>query len=67
MPLIYVNCPEDTFTTEARDSLADEITTIIVRESGLKPTPSFATPRGSIFDLTQLTTSITEAHARGRK
>ena len=39
MPLIYVNCPENTFSAAAKDALADELTTIALATERLPDTP----------------------------
>ena len=39
MPLIYVNCPENTFSAAARAALADELTTIALATEHLPDTP----------------------------
>ena len=39
MPLIYLNCPANTFTNEAKSELANEITTIALKIEGLPNTP----------------------------
>ena len=39
MPLIYVNCPENTFSSAAKDALADELTTIALTTERLPDTP----------------------------
>ena len=39
MPLIYVNCPENTFSAAAKDALAEELTSIALAVEGLPDTP----------------------------
>jgi phenylpyruvate tautomerase PptA (4-oxalocrotonate tautomerase family) len=39
MPLIYINCPENTFSAAAKDALADELTTIALAAEQLPNTP----------------------------
>ena len=39
MPLIYVNCPENTFSAAAKDALAEELTTIALATERLPDTP----------------------------
>ena len=39
MPLIYVNCLENTFSAAAKDALADELTTIALATERLPDTP----------------------------
>jgi phenylpyruvate tautomerase PptA (4-oxalocrotonate tautomerase family) len=39
MPLIYINCPENTFSAAAKDALADELTTIALAAEQLPDTP----------------------------
>jgi phenylpyruvate tautomerase PptA (4-oxalocrotonate tautomerase family) len=39
MPLIYINCPESTFSAAAKDALADELTTIALATEQLPATP----------------------------
>jgi phenylpyruvate tautomerase PptA (4-oxalocrotonate tautomerase family) len=39
MPLIYVNCPENTFSAAAKDALAEELTTLALAAEQLPDTP----------------------------
>lgn len=39
MPLIYVNCPENTFSEAAKDALAEELTIIALDTEQLPDTP----------------------------
>ena len=39
MPLIYVNCPENTFSAAAKDALAEELTSLALVVEGLPNTP----------------------------
>lgn len=39
MPLIYVNCPENTFSAAAKDALAEELTSIALATERLPDTP----------------------------
>lgn len=39
MPLIYVNCPEGTFSATAKNELAEELTTSALRIENLPETP----------------------------
>ena len=39
MPLIYVNCPENTFSGAAKDALAEELTSLALAIELLPDTP----------------------------
>jgi phenylpyruvate tautomerase PptA (4-oxalocrotonate tautomerase family) len=39
MPLIYLHCPEDTFSATARNEMAEELTSLALQVEGLPDTP----------------------------